>query len=531
MTGNPPAADAADLPSADGDVLLRATNLSKRYGAIQAVDAMSLTVRRGEVHALIGENGAGKSTFIGMLGGTVSPDEGTIELESSEFRSLKPRQAKQLGISIVYQELTLCPNLTVAENIYIAAIPTRLGIFLNRRAMRVGATRVAQELGAELNVQAPLERMRTAERQITEIARALTQTVRVLVLDEPTSSLTHEDFVALKRIVLRLQQRGVGIIFVSHRLSEVLDLAQRVTVMRDGRLVQTLDCGATSEDELASLMVGSANAARRQAREVDPIQVAEREQVPMLEVRGLSRRGAFREVSLRLWPGEVVGIAGLRGAGRHELVDCIFGLDRSHSGEVLVSGQTMRRPNPRTARRRGVGYVPQDRKTHGIVPIWDLKRNLAIGNLNAVSSAGMIRFRRMRRWSQAILQRMGIVPPNAEAPVTSLSGGNQQKLVFGRTIAPEPSVLLLLEPTRGIDVRAKAEVANIIRASAASGSAVLMVDSELSEMLAVCDRIYVMHRGALVAEVPRETATEESITLLAAGGRQREQQAHSEQVR
>ncbi len=500
------------------DTILRAVGLTKHFGAIRAVEQMSLDVRAGEVHALIGENGAGKSTFIGMLGGTVTPDAGSIGIAGEEFQSLSPRQAKRLGVSVVYQELTLCPNLTVAENIYLSQIPTRFGLFIDRRAMRSGSRRVTDQLGASLDVEAPLERLRTAERQITEIARALTQTTQVLVLDEPTSSLTREDFEALKEIVEKLQEAGVGIIFVSHRLSEVLELAQRVTVMRDGRLVRTLDCDATSEDELASLMVGGVSLDAEQ-RSVDRASgAAAREAPPMLEARGASRRGVFRDVSLEVRPGEVVGIAGLRGAGRHELVDCLFGLERLHGGEILIGGRRVRRLTPRVARRRGVGYVPQDRKTQGIVPIWDLKRNLAVGNLSAVSALGVLRFRKLRRWSQTLLLRMNVVPANPDAAVTSLSGGNQQKLLFGRTIAREPKLLFLLEPTRGIDVRAKAEIANVIRTLAANGAGVLVVDSELTEMLAVCDRTYVMHRGALVGELDRAAATEEAVTLLAAGG-------------
>lgn len=509
---------ASDAVTQKARPILETIELSKSFGATAAVRGMTFDVHAGEIHGLVGENGAGKSTFINMLGGNIAPDSGSIRLGDDEFQSLNPRLAKRLGISVVYQEPALCGNLTAAENIYLSEIPSRFGFLIDRTAIRNGASKALVQLGAESQINAPVEQMRTAERQLTEIARTIVHHVRVLILDEPTSSLTHEDFEALKRILLNLKSIGVGIIFISHRLPEVLDLAQRITVMRDGRLVKTLQARDTSATELASLMVGSSQM-QRTAQVKATSQSNRQSQVPALEISNASRRGKFEGVSLKVWPGEIVGIAGLRGAGRAELLDCVYGLDQLDSGLIRINGEHLARGSPATARRRGVGYVPQDRKTQGVIDIWDLKHNLAVGNLHAVSRWGVLRSSRLNKWSRNILRMMGVTPENPGAPIKSLSGGNQQKVVFGKAIAGEPRLLLLLEPTRGIDVRAKVEIGNKIQRVVSEGAAALVIDSELSELLALCSRIYVMHRGRVMGELDVASTTEEEVTLLSAGGR------------
>jgi rhamnose transport system ATP-binding protein len=501
------------------DLLLRAVEVSKAYDATLAVDRMTFDVRAGEVHGLVGENGAGKSTLLGMLGGSITPTSGKIVIDDVEVPALTPRMARQFGIAIVYQELNLCPNLSIVENVFVGRAPTRLWFLLDRRSMRVECERVMSELGSRLDLNTPIERVRIAEQQLTEIARALAQDVRVLILDEPTSSLTHEDFGVLSGILERLKDKGVAIVFVSHRLSEILAVCDRVTVMRDGRLVDTKDCSETSQEELARLMVGRGSVT---AAAVEPARVR-RPTVPpsagpTLEVRNASRQGKFAKVSLTIDQGEIVGLAGLRGAGRHELADCLFGLDRLDAGQIFMNGMLVRRLSPRKARKKRIAYVPQDRNTEGIVSMWDVKRNLAVGNLGEVSRLGaLIRYRMLAKWSRDLLRRFGVVPTDPNVSILSLSGGNQQKTVLGKSIVKFPTLLILLEPTRGVDVGAKAEIRRLIRDLAARGTAVLLVESELPELLRLCSRIYVMHRGRIVGEV-HAPASEEQITLLAAGG-------------
>ncbi len=496
--------------------LLQAVGLTKAFGAITAVDDVSIEVRAGEVLGLVGENGAGKSTLISMLAGSVTPDSGRIVIDGVEKAALTPAAARRLGVAVVYQELSLCPNLTVAENIFLGEPAVRLGV-LQRRTMRTETTRLMAELGAAVDPDVRVDRLRMAERQLIELARALRGQVRVLVLDEPTSSLSVEDFQVLESIIRRLQDAKVGVIFVSHRLSEVIHLADRITVMRDGRVVTTVPGYGATNEQLAGLMVGRREGATRQRAISKRLQPAGANEVA-LELRHASARGKFDDISIRVLVGEIVGIAGLRGAGRHELADAVFGLEPLDSGDISIRGRRIRRMSTLAARRLGISYLPQDRRGHGIVAVWDLNRNLALGNLSIATRWGLIEGRRLRAWSRGVLQRFQVTPPVPEAPILSLSGGNQQKVVLGRSLARTPSLLIALEPTRGVDVGAKEEIRQLILEAAKGGAAVLLVDSELADMLSLCDRMYVMHRGRLVGHLDRDEATEEAVTLLAAGG-------------
>jgi ABC-type sugar transport system ATPase subunit len=498
--------------------LLEAIDLRKKYGAITAVDGVSIDVGAGEVLGLVGENGAGKSTLIAMLGGTTEPDEGRIIVDGEVNPGLDPGTARRLRIAVVYQELSLCDNLSVADNVFLGQPVTRFGI-LDRRTMRARTRTMMAELGVSVRPDTDVDQLRLAEQQLTEIARALAGDVRLLILDEPTSSLGQDDFETLKSIVRKLQDRGVGVIFVSHRLSEVLDLSDRVAIMRDGRLVATREAATTSAEQLATLMVdpGKRGAtAPPHAVPVDP--GPNRVRGPVVELSHACLAGKFDDVSISIASGEIIGIAGLRGAGRHEVADAIVGLQRLSSGEVRVEGSAVRRMTPRTARQMGISYVPQDRRTQGLIGVWDLQRNLALGNLDRLLKWGTIRRGRAVRWSRDLLVRFRVTPRDPSASINSLSGGNQQKVVLARNLAEVPTLLVALEPTRGVDVGVKAEIREIIRRAAAKGAGVLLVDSELSDMLLLCDRIYVMHRGRVVGHLPRDRATEHLITLLGAGG-------------
>ena len=503
--------------SSDGEVLLRARGLSKTFGAIHAVTDMSIEVAAGEVHALVGENGAGKSTLIGMLGGSVSPDSGELEVGGRLLPSLSPVLARELGVAVVYQELTLCPNMTVAENIFVGAPPVRGRILLDRKTMGVIARATLAELGGDFDPDLPVERTILANRQLTEIARALVRRANVLILDEPTSSLTHDDFRRLKNTIRRLRESGIGVIFVSHRLSEVLELSTRVTVMRDGRHVATLPTETTTERQLASLMVGRVGA-------MDIVENEYRQPrhamgAPVLNVRNATRSPHFADVTIEVQSGEIVGIAGLRGSGRHELADCIYGLDRLDSGTVEIAGSPApRRTSPRRSRSSGLTYVPLNRRSQGLIGVWDVKHNLALGNPAKAFKRALFSNTRLMRWVPSVLKQFNIAPPAPNMAVLKLSGGNQQKVVLARNVATLPKLLILLEPTRGVDVASKAEIRSLIRSAASDGVGVLLVDSELPELVGLCDRVYVMHRGQVTGELTRGELSEEAVTYLAAGG-------------
>lgn len=503
-------------PTPSSVTLVSGENLYKRFGAITAVDHMYIDVQAGEIHGLVGENGAGKSTLIAMLGGSLGPDGGHIECDGRRFSSLTPVVARRLGINIVYQELSLAPNLTVGENIFLGRPPTKWGVLTDRRAILDGASEALERLGASIDPTIPVDKASHADRQLTEIARAVVGRVRVLILDEPTSSLTHHDFDRLKDTLRKLTASGVGVVFVSHRLPEVLELAGRITVMRDGRKVSTIHSSTTSARELASLMVG--RDIERSSRFGVSIISAPIYGRTVLETRNASRAPSFTEVSITVRAGEIVGLAGLRGSGRHELVDSIYGLERLDSGEIWVDGERLRSGSPRDSRKRGVTYVPLNRRTQGLVSIWDVSRNLALGNADKTFHWGLMRSNWLKRWVRELLNSFAITPSRPETSIQHLSGGNQQKVVLARNIVGSPKLLLLLEPTRGVDVGSKEEIRAIVRDISRRGAGVLLVDSELSELVSLCNRVYVMHRGRVVQELSEALISEESVTFLAAGG-------------
>jgi ABC-type sugar transport system ATPase subunit len=495
--------------------LLRASELTKSFGAVHAVEGASIDVWPGEVVGLIGENGAGKSTLIGMIGGLLRPDAGRLAILGEERSEWNPGVARRVGVAVVYQELSLCPNMTVAENMHLGDPTARFGV-LDRRAMRRATRSVMSELGAAISPDTRIESLRIAEQQLVEIGRAVHQKLRVLILDEPTSSLSHEDFETLKRLLEQLKKSGVGIVFVSHRLTEVTALSDRIVVMRDGRVVSTAPGSDATVDGLSRLMVGRAQ--EEPLRRVAITEVHPSSPPTVLQLRAATRHGDFDSIDLHVSSGEIVGIAGLRGAGRHELAETVFGLRQLDGGEIWLSGVRLDRTSPARARALGVSYLPQDRRREGIVGVWDVRHNLALGNLSMSSRHGVISHSRLDAWARGVIRRFKVRPDNPTAPVLSLSGGNQQKVVLGRSLAAAPKLLLALEPTRGVDVGAKAEIRNILRRTADEGAGVLLVDSELSDLIVLCDRIYVMHRGRLAGVLTGDEATEERITYLAAGG-------------
>jgi ABC-type sugar transport system ATPase subunit len=485
--------------------------ISKRYDATIALRAVDLVMQPGEVHALAGENGAGKSTLIKVLAGAVGRDAGTIKIDGSETELPSPHAARQAGIRVVYQEFSLVPHLSVAENILLGQLPSRAaGVWIDWKAAARRASAALESLGFDVpDVRRPVASLPVSQRQMVEIAKAMLQQPRILVLDEPSAVLSGGDLDRLFSAVRSLRDAGTSVLYVSHRLDEVFQIATRITVLKDGALVGTVDASAIDQPGLVRMMVG------RELAEIYPRRSATPAD-PLLQVRGLSRPGVFSDVSFDLAPGEVVGVFGLVGSGRTDVVRAIFGADRS-TGAMVLDGQTYRPRSPGDALSRGVAMLSEDRARDGLILQMSLRDNMSLPSFSRMSRYGLI-----SRLQQTVLVRdemaeVGVRAPSIDAPVRRLSGGNQQKVVVGKWLLRGARVLLLDEPTRGVDVGAKAEIYRIIATLAERGKAILLVSSELPEILGMSDRILVMRGGRLVGEFARSEATEERLLAAAAG--------------
>ena len=488
---------------------LEMRSISKSFPGIRALADVDLIARAGEVHAIVGENGAGKSTLMKILAGVYQPDGGAILLDGVETRISGPIDARKRGIGMVYQELNLVPDLTVAENIMLGSTPSRLG-FVQRKALTEAARAVLDAFDARIDPGAILGSLTVSQQQIVEIAKAYALRPKIIVLDEPTSSLSEHEAQALFHIVRRMRSDGIAIIYISHRLREVLDLADQVTVLRDGQQIETRASEGLTAGEMIRLMVG------RELTDIFPKRVVSIGGT-VLEVEHLSRPGAFEDISLHVRAGEIVGLAGLVGAGRTEVARAVFGLDRAHSGTVRVDGATVHARTPAQGTAAGIAYVPEDRKRDGIIPSAAIKDNISLPVLSELSRGGWISRPRERTLAREQVETLGVSPPVIERAVDTLSGGNQQKVVIAKWLATQPQVLILDEPTRGVDVGAKADIHEIIGALAAAGTAILLISSELPEVLAVSDRIYVLHEGRVSAEIDRADADEATVMHAATG--------------
>ena len=489
--------------------VLEMRGISKSFPGVRALSDVDLAVHAGEVHAIVGENGAGKSTLMKILAGLYQPDEGEIALDGEVTRISGLIDARKRGIGMVYQELNLVPDLTVAENIMLGSTPSRFG-FVQRRKLHDEAVAVLDALDARIDPTAILGSLTVSQQQIVEIAKAYAQQPKIMVLDEPTSSLSEHEAQALFGIVRKMRASGIAIIYISHRLREVLDLADRVTVLRDGRQIETRDAAGLTSGEMIRLMVG------RDLTDIFPKLPAEIGDV-VLEVDGLTRTGAFEDISLTVRAGEIVGLAGLVGAGRTEVARAIFGLDRAQAGTIRVAGERVVASDPARGVAAGIAYVPEDRKRDGIVPSASIRANISLPVLGELSSGGWVSRGKEQRLAHEQVAALGVSPPVIERPVDTLSGGNQQKVVIAKWLAAKPRVLILDEPTRGVDVGAKADIHEIIGQLAQQGAAILMISSELPEVLAVSDRVYVLHEGRLSAEFDRAEANETSVMHAATG--------------
>ncbi len=494
--------------------VLSARNIVKSYDGVNALRGVSFELRVGEVHALIGENGAGKSTLVKIITGAVNADSGEIELYGVPVLDHSPVQAKAIGIAAIYQQPALFPELTVAENISLGLEEGAAWRRINWQKRRERAASLLQQIGARIDPEKDVGNLTMPEQQLVEIARALGANARVLIMDEPTASLAEEETQNLYRVINGLREAGVGIIYISHRLEELSVIADRVTVLRDGSVVCTEQMADVDRQELIRLMVG------RELSAVFPKKTVHQGDV-VLELRDFgSRANGVNGVDLTVRAGEVVGLAGLVGAGRTELARAIFGLDPADPGEILLRNQRVCIQQPGQAIELGIAYLPEDRRRHGVVLEMPIDANVTLASLRKLSSGFSFDLQKERKIATDYVRRFAIKTPAIFSPVTTLSGGNQQKVALSRWLETKPSVLILDEPTQGIDVGAKAEIHSLMGDLAEQGTAILMISSELPEILGMSDRVVVMRGGTIAGILPRVEATQQSIMSVALGHEQ-----------
>jgi ribose transport system ATP-binding protein len=508
------------VSAADTPPVLEMRGIRKEFPGVVALDNVDLTLFAGDVHMLLGENGAGKSTLMKILGGAYRKDAGAIRLNGQPVDIDSPRAARDLGIRVIYQELNLVPHLSVAENIFLGDLPARFGGFVDWNVLADRTTALLTDLGMSLDPRAPVGRLGLAQRQMVEIAKALASPgsataaagqagVSILIMDEPTSSLTSREVTQLFALIERLTARGVSIVYITHRLDEVFRIGRRITVMRDGRHVTTRPIDQVDVPELVRLM------ANRDLSDHFPKVRVDRG-AELLRVEHLTVSGVLSDISFTLHAGEVLGISGLLGAGRTELARVVAGADRFDTGALFVDGHATRFRHPADAIARGIGLLPEDRKAQGLVPGLTVARNIALPHGRRLARAGVLPSRCEAEMAAPIVNELRIKATLTQ-PVRLLSGGNQQKVVLGKWLAGAGRIFIFDEPTRGVDVGAKVEIYNLMNRLTARGAAIIMISSELPELLGMSDRILVMHRGRIHAELPREEATEERVLSAALG--------------
>lgn len=493
--------------SGDSKTIIEMRGISKYYPGVTALDHVDLDIIEGEVHALAGKNGAGKSTLIKILGGAARPDTGEILFRGKKVVLHSPHDSIAAGIAIISQELMLIPELSVTENIMIGRLPRTAMGMVNWAEARKEAASALEQLGIDLDLNAPVKKLSTAQQQAVEIAKALSRNAKVLVMDEPTSSLPNKEVYHLLDTIRRLSARGITVIYITHKLKEIFAVSDRITVLRDGKLIETCPISEITNARVVELMVGkSADAMFTKG----PSHMTD---APVLEVKGLTRHGAFSDISFTLNKGEILGIAGLLGAGRTEILRAIFGADPFDSGEIIVDGERVEHPSVPEMIRRGVSLAPEDRKLQGLVLSMNISDNINMASLHTA-------FRKMsaeRKTAGELFSRMGVKAPSIRTLVSALSGGNQQKIVISKWLATAPKVVLLDEPTRGIDVGAKADIYRLVEELAGQGVSVIIVSSEFPELLSVCDRILVLHEGRQDAEFTYGSVDEETLMAYASG--------------
>ena len=492
--------------------LIRMHGIDKRFPGVQALKEAQFELRPGEVHALVGENGAGKSTLMKVLTGIYQPDAGIIEVDGKQVHVPNPRAGRDLGISMIHQELVLAPHLTVAQNIYLGREPRgRLSFMVNDKAQVQETAELIERLGLKLDPTAKVMDLKVAQQQMVEIAKALSLDASVLIMDEPTAALTDTEIVELFRIIRSLREQGKGIVHISHRLEELRQISDRVTVMRDGQYVDTVETTSVTIDDIISMMVG------RTIFEETPHVPENADQAEVvLQVKGLARGRSVQDVSFELRRGEILGVAGLVGAGRTETARIIFGADHKDAGEIYVKGELVQISNPAEAVGLGIAYLSEDRKRHGLALGLDLETNIALASLQRLmKSFGRIDTGQTAVAAEKGVEELDIRTPSIKQKARNLSGGNQQKVVVAKWLTAEMDVLIFDEPTRGIDVGAKQEIYHLLNELAAEGKSILMISSELPEILRMSHRIIVMCEGRLTGELTAAEADQEKIMTLA----------------
>ncbi|MFN2198213.1 MAG: sugar ABC transporter ATP-binding protein [Anaerolineales bacterium] len=491
-----------------GEYILELKNITKRFSGVEVLHQVPYQLRPGEVHALLGENGAGKSTLIKVITGIHQPEEGEIFLNGERVQFAVTGASRQAGIAAIYQELSLFPDLDVAENIFVGRQPTAAGGRIDWRRLYKEAGELLTSLGVQLDLKQKARSLSIAQQQMVEIARAFSINAHILIMDEPTSSLTLNEVADLFRLVRRLREQGTAIIFISHRLEELFEIADRVTVLRDGSYIGTRNMEEVTRDELIRMMVG------RTITNLFPKQDVQAGDV-VLRVENLTREGVFEDVSFELHAGEILGMAGLIGAGRTDVARAIFGVEPPTSGKIEINGQAIEIRSPQQAIELGLAYVPEDRQAHGLVPPMNIIANLSLPTLDEYVRRGWLQAKAEQTAAYEMAQKMELRANNIWQKVRELSGGNQQKVVLGKWLATKPHILILDEPTRGIDVGTKAAVHELMSDLAAEGIAILMISSELPEVVGMSDRVLVMREGHMTATLSRAEATQEKILQFA----------------
>lgn len=494
---------------ARGDQILRVEDIHKRYGGVHALDGVQFDLDYGEVHALVGENGAGKSTLVKVLGGIVPRDSGTVVFEGQTVDFDRPIEAQHAGISIIHQELTVMPSLSVIENLFMGRMNSKLGGLLDWGDLERRAYAALEIVNLDVDPHATVSDLSISQRQMIEIARAVSDNAKLIIMDEPNSSLSDTETERLFEVIQSLQERDIAIIYVSHKIEEVLRISDRITVFKDGGYVGTIDKAEASEERVINMMVG---------RELDrsSISVAENIGDVLLEVRNLKSARA-KNVSFDVRHGEIVAFAGLVGAGRSETLRAIFGADKFDSGEIIFDGQAVRFASPRQAIRAGIAMVPEDRKVLSLFMGMKIMHNISIADLPNIASNFLIRGNKERVTAEEFVDKLDIRLASIDKPVSSLSGGNQQKTVLARWLSTNPKLLILDEPTHGVDVGAKAEIYDLMRQLAKAGMGIILISSELPEIMVLAHRIVVMHEGRITGIVDRADATEEVLMAYATG--------------
>ncbi|KRE45301.1 sugar ABC transporter ATP-binding protein [Paenibacillus sp. Soil724D2] len=492
--------------------LLEMKGISKSFPGVKVLEQVDFTLHRGEVHALMGENGAGKSTLMKILGGIYTKDSGSITVNGNVYDIASPSMAQNLGIVIIHQELNMVPHLTVMENIFLGREFTYgKSKLISWRRMRQESHRYLSQLGLNIDPGTLVNELSVGQQQMVEIAKALSMKAEILVLDEPTAALTDREIEALFLVIASLKEKGVGMIYISHRMEEIFRICDQVTVMRDGHYIGTEYIANTTMDHLVKMMVG------REIKDRFPkVKVTLGEE--KLTVNGLTQKGKLHDISLTVRAGEIVGIAGLMGAGRTELAKALFGVTPIDRGTISINGKPVSIHKPIDAIHAGIGLITEDRKDEGLLLPLSVNDNLALPNLKILSSFGFMNRSKERELSDSMIKKLLIKTPNSEQKVGSLSGGNQQKVVIGKWLATNPQVLILDEPTRGVDIGAKKEIYDLMNELVSQGVAILMISSELPEVLGMSDRILVMHEGKISGEFTQEDASQEKIMLSATGG-------------